>query len=203
MATTVNVNVDEMEIVNGDLTAKVGDVSKRLFPKTRSANVEFTTKDGIKTDLATVIATIVTELEATATTANMETAISEAVSKFLDDLLDGVDGRGDTLKELLALIDDNKEAADLLQSAVSGKVDKEDGKELIATVLLSVLSKIDNDKIAAWDKAEANKLENVSVNGEAQTITNKGVNISVPVISVANAVPTDMKSGDICFVISD
>lgn len=201
MATTVN--VDELEFVNGDLTTKVGDVVKRLFPKTTSGNVEFTAKDGTKSDLATVIAAIIAELEATATTDNMEKAISDAVSKSLEDLLDGVDGRGDTLKELLALIDENKEVADLLQSAISDKVDKEDGKSLVEDTLIALLSTITEETMTAWGKGEANKLETVKVNGVAQTITGKGVDISTPAITVANSVPEDMKSGDICFVISE
>lgn len=200
MATT---EVSDLKIASTTLVAQVNGELKRLFPETEAGNVQFTTKGGETTDLATVLSTVITELESTATTANMETAISTAVTKAINGLVDGADERGDTLKELLALIDNNKEAADLLQTAVSTKVDKVNGKSLISDTLIAILSVITAEKIANWDKAQANVLESVKVNGVAQTITNKSANISVPVVSVSNSVPTDIKSGDLCFVINE
>lgn len=195
------VNVNELENVSGELVAKVGDELKRLFPETKAANVQFTTEDGTTTDLATVLATIITELKLTATTENMEKAINTAVTTAMNAMVDGAPEALDTLKELAEKATENSDLLADLKEISTGKVDKEDGKVLIASTLLAVLETISVEKIAAWDKAQANVLEEVKVNGVAQAIdANKAVDITVPDITVSGTVPTDMKNGDLCFV---
>ncbi len=196
------VDVKDLQTVGGDLVAKVGEELKRLLPTTEAANVEFTDKEGNPTDLATVIAEIITELESTATTANMNTAIKTAVDKAVADLVGGADESGDTLKELFDLIQNNKDVMSTLNQAIGGKVSKEEGKSLVADTLIAVLEKVTNQKIAAWDKAQANIVEEVKVNGVAQSVDgNKAVDLTVPVITVSATVPTDMKPGDMGFII--
>lgn len=196
------VDVNDLEIVSGDLVAKVGDELKRLFPETKAASVQFTAEDGSTTDLATVVATIVAELKLTATTANMETAINTAVTVAMDKMVDGAPEALDTLKELADKATGNSDLLDDLKDISTGKVDKVEGETLIAATLLAVLQTITAEKIVAWDKAQANVLEEVKVNGVAQVIDgNKAVDIAVPVVTVSATVPTDMKSGDMAFIL--
>lgn len=196
------VDVKGLEIVNGELVAKVGEELKRLFPSTKAGNVQFTDKEGNVTDLATVVAAIVAELEKTATAENMEAAIETAVTAAVNKILGNAPEDGDSLEELFDLIKNNSEAMELLKSGQLDKVDKEDGKVLIASTLLAVLETISTEKITAWDKAQANVVEEVKVNGVAQVIdANKAVDLTVPEITVSATVPTDMKNGDLAFIL--
>lgn len=196
------VDVKDLEIVNGELVAKVGEELKRLFPSTKAGNVQFTDKEGNVTDLATVVAAIVAELEKTATAENMEAAIETAVTAAVNKILGNAPEDGDSLEELFDLIKNNSEAMELLKSGQLNKVDKEDGKVLIASTLLAVLETISTEKITAWDKAQANVVEEVKVNGVAQVIdANKAVDLTVPEITVSATVPTDMKNGDLAFIL--
>lgn len=195
------IDVNTLEILNGDLTAKVGDAVKRLFPKTTAENVSFTSKTG-ETDLSTVISTLITELESTATTENVNDLIAQAVNTAITGLVDGAPTELDTLKELATLATENSDLLKTLDTAILQKVDKEDGKGLIADALLGILETITAEKMADWDKGEANVLETVSVNGVKQTPDGeKGISLSIPSITVASAVPDDLASGSLCFVV--
>ncbi len=195
------VDVKDLGIVNGALTAMVGEELKRLFPDTKAGNVQFTDKEGNLTDLETVMTTIVAELELTATTEDMGTAIETAVTTAMDKLVDGAPEALDTLKELAEKATENSDLLADLKEISTGKVDKEDGKVLIASTLLAVLETIDSGKIAAWDKAQANVMEEVKVNGVAQAIdANKAVDLTIPEITVSGTVPTNMKNGDLAFI---
>lgn len=196
------VNVKDLQIVGGDLVAKVGEELKRLFPETKAAFVQFTDSEGATTDLATVIAGIIEELEKTATTENMGTEITKAVNKAVTELIGGAPEAMDTFKEVFDEFEKNGGLLESLQNGQLNKVDKVEGHSLVADTLIAILSKITNAKITEWDKAQANTLEEVKVNGVAQTIDgNKAVDIIVPAITVSATVPTDMKNGDMAFIL--
>lgn len=195
------IDVNTLEILNGDLTAKVGDAVKRLFPKTTAENVSFTSSTGA-TDLATVITTLITEIEDTATTENVNALVTEAVNTAVAGLVEGAPEELDTLKELAALATSNSDLLATLNTAILNKVDKVSGESLVADGLIGILETITAEKIASWDKGQANVLETVTVNGVKQTPDGeKGIALSIPTITVASAVPDDFAVGSLCFVV--
>lgn len=79
---------------------------------------------------------------------------------------------------------------------------------------LTALDLITSTKITNWDAAythsitahapstaQANVLESIKVNGVAQTITSKAVNIAMPVIYAQTTTPAGLKAGDIFLAI--
>lgn len=196
------IDVNTLEILNGDLTAKVGDVVKRLFPKTTASNVSFTSASGVETDLATVLATLILELESTATTENVNTLVEEAVTAAVAAVVDGAPEELDTLKELATLAKENSDLLGTLNTAISGKVEQEQGKSLVADALISLLETITAEKMAFWDKGEANVLESITVNGEKMTPSaDKAIALSIPSITVASALPENLAVGSLCFLV--
>lgn len=132
---------------------KIENDVKDLIAKSDGENVTVT-YNGVSKTLSTALAEILTSVNSTITTDNAKALIAEEIAKVVD----GAPEAGDTLKELFELISTNQEAAQLLQTAVSGKVDKVDGKGLSANDFTDVLkSKLDNlpeistSDIARWN----------------------------------------------------
>lgn len=65
--------------------------------------------------------------------------------------------------------------------------------------LMTAADKKKLDGIASG--AQVNKIETIKVNGTAQTVTSKGVNIAMPVIYAQASEPTGLKAGDLWFQI--
>ena len=153
------------------------------------SNVENVFMEDGSTTLSAKLAEMVTEIGKKANSADVTTEIQAAI----DGLINGAPGTYDTLKEiadylsthadeytaLVQTVAGKASQADLeaLEEVVGGKVDKVDGKGL-STNDYTTAEKEKLAGIAAG--AQVNVLEKVSVNGVAQTITEKGVNISVP-----------------------
>lgn len=76
---------------------------------------------------------------------------------------------------------------------------KKDGRKVLSTndFTTDLLNKLNG--IAAG--AQVNKIETIKVNGTAQTVTSKGVNIAMPVIYAQASEPTGLKAGDLWFQI--
>ena len=81
---------------------------------------------------------------------------------------------------------------------LSGYVQKVSGKGL-STNDFTAAYKTKLDGIASG--AQVNKIETIKVNGTAQTVTSKGVNIAMPVIYAQASEPTGLKAGDLWFQI--
>ena len=77
---------------------------------------------------------------------------------------------------------------------LSGYVQKVSGKGL-STNDFTAAYKTKLDGIASG--AQVNKIETIKVNGTAQTVTSKGVNIAMPVIYAQASEPTGLKAGDL------
>lgn len=79
----------------------------------------------------------------------------------------------DTLQELAEAIQDNEDVVAALNNAIGNKVDKVTGKSLVSDTEIAKLANVEAG-------AEVNIIESVKVNGVAQTVTNKSIDIAVP-----------------------
>lgn len=79
----------------------------------------------------------------------------------------------DTLQELAEAIQDNEDVVTTLNNAIGNKVDKVTGKSLVSDTEIVKLANVEAG-------AEVNIIESVKVNGVAQTVTNKSIDIAVP-----------------------
>lgn len=104
---------------------KVDGEIRDLIAKSNGENVKVTYNGAEKT-LSAALTEIFTSVSSSISSDDAASLIAEEIAKIVN----GAPETGDTLKELFDLINDNKEAADLLTSAVSGKVDKIEGKGL-------------------------------------------------------------------------
>lgn len=160
------------------LRALVEGVLTDLMVRTNAENVTLT-DGGTETTLAVKLAEFITALNNKTTMADVNSAISAAV----DGLINGAPATYDTLKEIADYIAANEDVVTALNAAIGNKVDKVDGKGLstndFTTTLLTKLN-----GIAAG--AQVNVLESVKVNGVAQAISSKAVNITVPTGALAN-----------------
>lgn len=205
--------------INAKFKAQVNGQLEEIFFATGTDNVVFL-DNGVSKTLTTKLAEIIADVADVPSTSEMNTAVTAAVAA----LVDGAPESLDTLKELADEITSNDTAMELLNTAIGGKVDKVDGKSLVADTLIAILSNITStqitgwdtaatnshshsnktvldditsSKVTNWDTAEANVLEAVKVNGTAQTITDKAVDLSVPVITVGTEAPDNMQAGDL------
>ena len=104
---------------------KVNGELRDLIAKSDGENVTVI-YNGKEQTLSSALAEIFTTVNSAVTEDDAQALIAEEVAK----LINGAPEAGDTLKELFDLITTNSEAAELLTSAVSGKVDKVEGKGL-------------------------------------------------------------------------
>ena len=116
-----------------------GDL-KELLVKSNAENVAVT-YNGKDTTLAAALAEIFTSLTSLPTDAGIDSKISAAIGN----LVGGAPEAGDTLEELFGIISTNKDAMDVLDAAIGGKVDKEEGKGLSANDFTDALkAKLDS-----------------------------------------------------------
>lgn len=150
-------------------------------------------EDGGETTLAAKLEEMITAINSKASATDLTTAVTEAVAN----LVDGAPEELDTLKELAELASSNKDLMTALNSAITNKVDKENGKSLVDDTLIAIISKIDNDKIAAWNAAQANSVESITQNGKKLDIDeNKNINITTTKMTMGTSFPEDMQDGD-------
>lgn len=139
---------------------KVDGELRDLIAKSDGENITVT-YNGKEQTLSSALAEIFTSAGSAVNEDDVKSLISEEVAK----LINGAPEAGDTLKELFDLITTNKEAADLLNSAVGGKVDKVEGKGLstedFTTALKERLEAIPN--ITADDVDKWNNIRGVKV----------------------------------------
>lgn len=158
------------------MKALVEGVITELMIKTQTDNVYL--DDGVTT-LSAKIAEIVAAVNLRAKSTDVTAEISAAI----DALISGAPSTYDTLKEIADYISSHENVVTALNAAIGSKVDKVAGKGLSAEDFTSVLkSKLDG--IAAG--AQVNVIESIKVNGVTQTVTSKGVNITVPAGTLAS-----------------
>ncbi len=139
---------------------KVDGEIRDLISKSNGENVTVT-YNGKEQTLSAALAEIFTTANSAITEDDAQSLITSEVAK----LINGAPEAGDTLKELFDLINTNKEAAELLTTAVSGKVDKVEGKGLSTEDFTTTLKdKLDTlPEIAAEDVTRWNGIRGVRV----------------------------------------
>lgn len=161
---------------NAIIKALVEGVITELMVKTDTQNIYL--EDGTTT-LSAKLAEMITAINARAKSTDVTAEISAAI----DALIGGAPATYDTLKEIADYIASHADVVTALNAAIGNKVDKVTGKGLSTNDFTSaLLSKL--NAIAAG--AQVNVLEKVSVNGTAQTITGKAVDIKVPTGALAS-----------------
>lgn len=162
-----------------------------LMVKTGVENVYM--EDGTTT-LSAKLAEMVTSVEGAVTEETMNSAISTAI----DNLIAGAPGTYDTLKEIADYIKAHEEVTTALNAAIGNKVDKIEGKGLSTNDYTTE----EKNKLAdIAEGAQVNVIEQVKVNGVAQTITSKAVDLAIPTIYAQATQPENLKEGDLWFQI--
>lgn len=179
-------------ITNALLYKKIDGVEVPVYYQTLVECVKIL-EEGGEVSLATKLADMVAAINKKASTSDLTSAVTEAVAK----LVDGAPEELDTLKELAELASSNKDLMTALNTSITGKVDKEEGKSLVADSVITIVSKITNAKITAWDAAQANVMESITHNGTKLDIDeNKNVNLTTTKMTMGSSFPADMKNGD-------
>ena len=146
--------------------AKYVSVDKLLYFKQKIESLF-----ALKTDVPTKTSQLTNDSGFKTTDNNTTYSLSKSGSTIT---LTGSDGKTTSVTDSDTIVD------------ISGKVDKVDGKGLSANDLTNTLkSNYDaaythSQSTHAPTNAQANVIENIKVNGTAQTVTNKAVNITVP-----------------------
>ena len=121
-------------------------------------------------------------------------AVNQAISDAIDELIDGAPATYDTLKEIADYLATHEDEYTALLSTVGGKVDKVEGKGLSTNDYTTA----EKEKLSNVEAgAEVNIIESVKVNGVAQEVTSKAVDIDMPVIYAQAEQPSAMKAGDL------
>jgi len=132
----------------------------------------------INEDLATAARANAAAIE----TLNKTDGSAGSVKKIVDDAIAEVVAEApaafDTLKEMSDWIAEHTEDASAMNAAIQGKVDKVNGKGLSENDYTTT----EKSKLAAIDAgAQVNAIEHIKVNNTEQAITDKTVNIVMPV----------------------
>lgn len=185
-----------MATKNAILKAMIEGTIHELMVKTNVDNVVLV--DGSKeTTLSLKLAEIISSLNSKATTTEMNTAISTAIS----DLVNGAPEAYNTLKEIADYLSSNDSVVNSINQVLEGKVSKEENKGLSTNDFTNDYKTSLDSLIAGmseWNNAQANVIEVVKVNGTALTPdASKAVDISVPVIYAQTSTPSNMKNGDL------
>ena len=176
------------------LSGKVGTVpaGKTIVGMITEATYDDATVRGLITANKTAIDTLIGSVSGD-NTKSARTMAQEEVAKIVDEAPESFD----TLKEIAAWISDhdadvvtmnnsikaNTDAITKLNgtATVEGSVAKtvNDAVSPIATRVTTLEGKVTDEKITAWDKGQANKIESIKVGGAALEIaTDKSINIT-------------------------
>ncbi len=174
-----------------------GQVAK-LISKADAENTSVT-YNGAQTTLASALASIYTSLSNLPTSENVDSKISTAI----DGLIGGAPETYNTMKKIADYIASHKDVADALNSAISGKVDKEAGKGLssedFTTALknkLESLPDITAEQVAAWtDKAD--KTEATQSAAGLMSAADKTRLDNLRGVRFGTEVPSDMQDGEL------
>ena len=146
-------------------TIKVDNEFKELIAKSDGENVTVT-YNGADMTLSAALAQIATSVSDIPTGENVDAKISAAIDK----LIGGAPETYDTLKEIAEYILNNQDVMTTLNSAIGGKVDKEEGKGLSAENFTAAL-KAKLDALPAITAADVEKWNSKADNTAATTTT--------------------------------
>ncbi|WP_251612867.1 hypothetical protein [Senimuribacter intestinalis] len=191
------------------LKALVEGAITELMVKTTAGNVYL--PDGT-TIVAGKLAEMVTSINERAKSADVTTEINTAVSKAIDDLVDGAPAAYDTLKEIADYLATHQDEYTALLTTIGGKAEKSTVDALKTTIDgLGALAAKDKVSGADLDTALAAKV-NAAAQGN-HSHANKTVLDGITAdkvtgwdgkskVTVGTAQPTDMKPGDLFIQIS-
>ena len=178
-----------MAVKDAIVKALVESEIVELMVKTGVENVYM--EDGTTT-LAAKLAEMTTSVEGAVTEETMNSAISTAI----DNLIAGAPGTYDTLKEIADYIAAHEEVTTALNAAIGNKVDKEAGKGLSTNDYTTE----EKTKLAGIaEGAQVNVIEQIKVNGSAQSVSGKAVDLAMPTIYAQVDQPANLKEGDLWF----
>lgn len=146
-------------------TIKVDNELKEIIAKSDGENVAVT-YNGTEMTLSAALAQIATGMSDIPTGENVDAKISAAI----DQLIGGAPETYDTLKEIAEYILNNQDVMTTLNSAIGGKVDKEEGKGLSAENFTAAL-KAKLDALPAITAADVEKWNSKADNTAATTTT--------------------------------
>ncbi len=146
-------------------TIKVDNEFKELIAKSDGENVTVT-YNGADMTLSAALAQFATSVSDIPTGENVDAKISAAIDK----LIGGAPETYDTLKEIAEYILNNQDVMTTLNSAIGGKVDKEEGKGLSAENFTAAL-KAKLDALPAITAADVEKWNSKADNTAATTTT--------------------------------
>ncbi len=180
-----------MAVKDAIVKALVESEIVELMVKTGVENVYM--EDG-STKLSEKLAEMATSLGETVTEETMNSAISTAI----DNLIAGAPGTYDTLKEIADYIAAHEEVTTALNAAIGNKVDKVEGKDLSTN---DYTTEEKNKLAGIAEGAQVNVIEQIKVNGSAQSVSGKAVDLAMPVIYAQADQPENLKEGDLWFQI--
>lgn len=150
---------------------KLNGVLEDIIAKSTGEHVTVTW-DGAEKTLAAALGDILTAMKALPTGENVDSKISAAI----DELIGGAPETYYTLKEIADYISTHEDVSDALNTAIGGKVDKEEGKGLSANDFTDVLkAKLEGmESVTAEEKAAWNaKADATAATSEANGLMSK------------------------------
>lgn len=176
---------------------------KEVICKSNGENVSVI-YNGTKTTLAAVLADILTTVGSLPKGTDVDAKISAAINA----LIDGAPETYNTLKEIAEYIASDKTAMETLNSAIGGKVDKEDGKGLSANDFtdalknaLEALPAITNTDVENWNAKADKTIASETAPGLMSADMVKKLN-GLNSVHIGTSQPDNMQVGDIFIQIS-
>lgn len=176
---------------------------KEVICKSNGENVSVI-YNGTKTTLAAVLADILTTVGSLPKGTDVDAKISAAINA----LIDGAPETYNTLKEIAEYIASDKTAMETLNSAIGGKVDKEDGKGLSANDFtdalknaLEALPTITNTDVENWNAKADKTIASETAPGLMSADMVKKLN-GLNSVHIGTSQPDNMQVGDIFIQIS-
>lgn len=176
---------------------KLNGVLEDIIAKSTGEHVTVTW-DGAEKTLAAALGDILTALKALPSGDNVDSKISAAI----DELIGGAPETYDTLKEIADYIASHKDVSDALNTAIGGKVDKEEGKGLSANDFTDALkAKLEGmESVTAEEKAAwSAKADATAATSEADGLMSKEDKARLDGlrgVRYGTEVPEDMKDGE-------
>lgn len=158
-----------MARTNVVLQMTIEETLKDLMVQTGADNVIV---DSEKNEtLATRLAALAADIKNVSDNAITSASVKEQISAAIDELIAGAPGTYDTLKEIADYIASDKTAMEALNSAITGKVDKVEGKELTSNDFTDALLQKLNGIATGATKVEASNTNgNIKINGQEKTV---------------------------------
>ena len=179
----INSSIDNIK--NGNAPVAEATHASTADKATNATNAENATKATQDASGNVITSTYETKVDASAKLKEAKDYTDEKIALLMDNSSDAID----SIMELADAMKDNADAIEALEGIASGKVSQSDFNTHVNNTDIHITTaertnwnaaKTHADSAHAPVNAQANVIESIKVNGTAQTITNKGVNITVP-----------------------